>query len=107
MQDVLTRRGDVLCRPWVPRNGKLFGKADFIINIRDRSIQCPAGEVEQFAVGSPVRRGDERGDGSLRRLRRFERVAAARVHAAAHGPRDIATLHECQFLRRTPRRSRT
>ncbi len=54
VQDVLARRGLVLCKPWVPRNGKLFTKADFTINMRERTIQCPAGEIEHFAPGSVV-----------------------------------------------------
>lgn len=54
VQDVLARRGEVLCKPWVARNGKLFTKADFVINMRDRTIQCPAGEVEHFEPGSVV-----------------------------------------------------
>jgi len=54
VQDVLSRRGDVLCKPWVARNGKLFTKADFVINMRDRTIRCPAGEVESFEPGSVV-----------------------------------------------------
>jgi Transposase DDE domain/Transposase domain (DUF772) len=54
VQDVLARRGEVLCKPWVPRNGKLFTKADFKINIRLRTIRCPAGEVEHFVPGSVV-----------------------------------------------------
>lgn len=54
VQDVLGRRGLVLCKPWVPRNGSLFTKADFTINMRDRTIRCPAGEVEHFAPGSVV-----------------------------------------------------
>jgi hypothetical protein len=54
VQDVLARRGEVLCKPWVARNGKLFTKADFKINIRLRTIRCPAGEVERFEPGSVV-----------------------------------------------------
>ena len=54
VQDVLARRGEVLCKPWVARNGKLFSKADFVINMRDRTIRCPAGEVEYFQPGSVV-----------------------------------------------------
>jgi hypothetical protein len=54
VQDVLTRRGEVLCKPWVARNGKLFTKADFVINMRDRTIECPAGEIEHFEPGSVV-----------------------------------------------------
>jgi hypothetical protein len=54
VRDVLARRGEVLCKPWVARNGKLFSKNDFVINMRSRTIQCPAGEVESFEPGSVV-----------------------------------------------------
>lgn len=54
VQDVLSRRGEVLCKPWVARNGKLFTKKDFSINMRDRTIRCPAGQVEHFETGSVV-----------------------------------------------------
>lgn len=54
VQDVLRGRREVLCKPWVARNGKLFTKADFLINMRDRTIRCPAGEVERFEPGSIV-----------------------------------------------------
>jgi hypothetical protein len=54
VQDVLARRGEVLCKPWVARNGQLFSKKDFKINIRLRTIRCPAGQVEHFEPGSVV-----------------------------------------------------
>jgi hypothetical protein len=54
VHDVLARRGEVLCKPWVARNGKLFTKANFLINMRNRTITCPAGEVEFFQSGSVV-----------------------------------------------------
>ena len=54
VHEVLSRRGNVLCKPWVARNGKMFSKAKFGINMRDRTIQCPAGEVEFFAPGTIV-----------------------------------------------------
>ena len=46
ISDILNEGGEVVCKPWVPRNGDLFSKADFLINLRDRTITCPAGEVE-------------------------------------------------------------
>jgi len=52
--DVLADGGNVICKPWVPRNGKLFTKADFKINMRDRTITCPAGEVERIDLGADV-----------------------------------------------------
>ncbi len=54
VDEVLERRGSVICRPWVAKNGKLFAKRDFHINMRDRTITCPAGETERFATGSTV-----------------------------------------------------
>jgi hypothetical protein len=52
--DVLAEGGDVICKPWVPRNGKLFTKTDFKINMRDRTITCPVGEVERIDLGADV-----------------------------------------------------
>ena len=54
--DVIADGGEVICKPWVPRNrnGELFTKADFKINIRDLTITCPAGETEQIQPGSTV-----------------------------------------------------
>lgn len=54
VQDVLAVRNDVICKPWVARNGKLFAKSDFQIDMRARTIRCPAGEVEHFEPGSVV-----------------------------------------------------
>jgi len=54
VQQVLARRGEVICKPWVSRNGKLFTKADFLIDMRARTITCPASEVEHFEPGTVV-----------------------------------------------------
>lgn len=52
--EILEAGGDVICKPWVPRNGDLFTKSDFKVNLRDMTIQCPAGEVESIRPGSVV-----------------------------------------------------
>jgi hypothetical protein len=52
--DVLTRRGDVICRPWVARNGGRFTKTDFRLNLRDRTVTCPAGHTQPFTPGHTV-----------------------------------------------------
>ena len=54
VNEVLADGGEVLCKPWVPRNGKLYTKADFKINMRDMTITCPAGEVEGIDLGADV-----------------------------------------------------
>lgn len=54
VDEVLADGGEVICKPWVPRNGKLFTKTDFKINMRDMTITCPAGEVERIDLGADV-----------------------------------------------------
>ena len=54
INEVLDDGGEVICKPWVPRNGDQFSKADFKINLRDRTITCPAGEVEPIDLGADV-----------------------------------------------------
>jgi hypothetical protein len=54
LSEVVDDGGEVICKPWVPRNGDLFSKADFKINLRDRTITCPAGEVEPIDLGADV-----------------------------------------------------
>jgi hypothetical protein len=52
--EVFARGGEVLCKPWVSRNGSRFRKSDFTINMRSRTITCPAGQVESFAPGDII-----------------------------------------------------
>lgn len=54
VDEVIADGGEVICKPWVPRNGKLFTKTDFKINMRDMTITCPAGEVERIDLGADV-----------------------------------------------------
>jgi len=53
--EVFARGGEVLCKPWVSRNGTRFRKSDFRINMRSRTITCPAGQTEPFALGEVVK----------------------------------------------------
>jgi hypothetical protein len=54
--EVLACGGQVVSRPWRGASVKagLFGKRDFEVNLRDRTITCPAGEVETFEPGAVV-----------------------------------------------------
>lgn len=54
VDDVLRRRGTIICKPWRSRNGRLFPKSAFTINMRDRTIACPAGHVRGFSLGTVV-----------------------------------------------------
>jgi hypothetical protein len=52
--EVIEAGGEVICKPWVARNGKLFTKDDFKLNMRDMTITCPGGAVEQVDLGVDV-----------------------------------------------------
>lgn len=54
VDEIIQRRGTVVCRPWVARNGKHFSKGDFHLNMRDRTITCPAGESQPIVLGAAV-----------------------------------------------------
>jgi hypothetical protein len=54
VDEILARRGRVICRPWLAHNGTLFSKRDFTLNMRDRTITCPAGEQQPIILGAKV-----------------------------------------------------
>jgi len=54
VDEILARRGNVFCRPWLARNGAHFSKHEFTINMRDRTITCPAGEQQPIVLGTKV-----------------------------------------------------
>jgi hypothetical protein len=54
VDEVLARRGKIVCKPWKSRNGSLFPKSAFTLNIRNRTIECPNGQVQGFAFGTVV-----------------------------------------------------
>jgi len=54
VDDVLNRRGTIVCKPWKAHNGRLFPKSAFTLNLRDRTITCPQGHVQRFSFGTVV-----------------------------------------------------
>ena len=55
VDDVFASRGTVFAKPWGLRNRPgLFTKGDFKIDLRAKTITCPAGEVEPFEPGETV-----------------------------------------------------
>jgi len=56
VNEILAEGAQVFCKPWMFKNGDLFAKADFAINIRDRTITCPSGlQTLQFEFGTTVK----------------------------------------------------
>jgi hypothetical protein len=64
---VLGDGGEIICRPWAAKNGKLFAKSRFDINVRDRNITCPAGHTERIEFGTTVEFDPEHCDSCLLR----------------------------------------
>lgn len=56
VDDVVAAGGAVFAKPWGHRSHRpgLFNKGDFKIDLRSKSITCPAGEVEPFTPGETV-----------------------------------------------------
>ena len=54
VDEVLARRGKIVCKPWKSHNGSLFPKSAFTLNIRNRTIECPNGQVHGFSFGTVV-----------------------------------------------------
>jgi hypothetical protein len=57
VDEVEAAGGTVLSKPWPIGNNKtdLFSKSDFKLNMRDRTITCPAGEIRRFEFDEIVR----------------------------------------------------
>jgi hypothetical protein len=90
--EVFERGGEVLCKPWVSRNGVLFRKRDFVINMRSRTITCPAGQTESFVPGDVVE-FSPKACGSCR-------LRAKCTSAAAGSGRTVAIAHDEQLQHR-------
>ena len=56
VDDVIAAGGTVFAKPWGQRAHRpgLFTKLDFKIDLRSKTITCPAGEVEPFEPGDTV-----------------------------------------------------
>jgi IS5 family transposase len=44
----------VVCKPWKATNGDLFTKDDFSLDLRSKTITCPAGHIEPIEFGKTV-----------------------------------------------------
>jgi hypothetical protein len=83
--EVFARGGEVLCKPWVSRNGTRFRKSDFTMNMRSRTLTCPAGHTESFVPGEIVEFNPETcGSCPLRKQCTSAAPGSGRTVAIAH-----------------------
>jgi hypothetical protein len=55
-EQVESQGGEILCKPWSGKNTRpnMFGKVHFTIDMRAKTITCPANEIENFEPGQTV-----------------------------------------------------
>lgn len=46
--------GEIMCKPWTVGNGELFSKEDFQLDLRAKTITCPAGQSLAITLGRTV-----------------------------------------------------
>jgi IS5 family transposase len=54
VEQVMEKGGEVLSKPWAPKNGELFPKSAFKVDMRSRTLTCPEGQSVRFTLGSVV-----------------------------------------------------
>jgi Transposase DDE domain/Transposase domain (DUF772) len=54
-EKTLARGGQVICRPRRTRNGELFSKQDFKLDLDQMTVTCPAGQVQPLKLGQTAR----------------------------------------------------
>lgn len=54
VQELANEGAEILCKPWKSRNGDLFTKEDFKLDLRAKMITCPAGHQERIEFGRPT-----------------------------------------------------
>lgn len=100
VDEVLGAGGQVVCKPWVARNGKSFAKGDFKLNLRALTITCPAGETERIEFGSVVEFDPEACDHcQLRAKCTAASAGSGRTVAIAENER---LQHKLRKLQKTP-----
>lgn len=53
--DELAEQGvEIVCKPWKARNGDLFTKEDFELDLRAKRITCPAGRTQKIEFGRTI-----------------------------------------------------
>lgn len=100
VDEILGAGGQVICKPWVARNGRSFAKGDFKLNMRDLTITCPAGETERIEFGSVVEFDPEACDYcTLRAKCTAASAGSGRTVAIAENER---LQHKLRKLQKTP-----
>lgn len=51
-KDTVQQGGQLYCRPWVSRNGELYRKEDFVLDLEQQRLTCPAGQSIPIRLGS-------------------------------------------------------
>jgi hypothetical protein len=53
--EIAAQGAEIICKPWSTRNGELFTKEDFMLDLRSKRVVCPTGCIETIEFGKPVK----------------------------------------------------
>jgi hypothetical protein len=51
---IMAEGGEIICKPWRVSNGEFFSKQDFHLDLRAKTITCPAGQRKAIEFGRTV-----------------------------------------------------
>lgn len=54
IEQIAAQGAEIICKPWKQDNGEYFSKADFQLDLRAKTITCPAGESMPIVLGETV-----------------------------------------------------
>ena len=51
---IVAEGGEIVCKPWHHSNGECYSKTDFALDLRAKTLTCPAGQCQPIAFGRTV-----------------------------------------------------
>jgi hypothetical protein len=89
----------ILCKPWRTSNGSFFAKEDFQLDLRAKTITCPAGQTQSITFGQIAKFEAETCDACP--------IRAQCTSAAPGNGRSVSILHNERLQKRLRRLSQT
>ena len=53
--EIAAQGAEILCKPWKTAESNLFTKDDFVLDLRSKTVTCPAGRTEPIDFGTTVK----------------------------------------------------
>ena len=100
IEQIAEQGAEIICKPWQQDNGERFSKADFQLDLRAKTITCPAGECMPIVLGETVMFPANACDACL--LRSQCTTAAQGKGRSVHIAEDEARQKKLRAMAKTP-----